>query len=181
MDILTLYAQQLADLPRNQVFGSGTFLDTQRLRGILAKKLGVAEQSIDAYILGEHGDTQFPAWSTAHVGGIPLLNFEKISRDDLDQIAEETSQRAYDIIACKGTTFYGIAACVATMCEAILFNQKLVVPLSTYIPEFQLCFSMPTVLGENGIEQILPTLLDDKEQKKLESSAQKLKKFIVKD
>ncbi len=178
VDVLTYHAQKLAPLPRNQIFGSGTFLDTQRLCGILAKKSNVAEQSIDAFILGEHGDTQFPAWSSAHVGGIPLLSFEKINASDLENIATETKKRAYDIIACKGATYFGIAACVATMCEAIIFDQKLVVPLTCYIPQLDICLSMPCVLGENGIEQILPIPLNNDEQKKLELSVQQLRKFI---
>ncbi len=178
VDILAYHAQHLSDLPRNQIFGSGTFLDTQRLCGILAKKLGVAEQSIDAFILGEHGDTQFPAWASAYVAGIPLPNFKKITSDDLDQMAQETRKRAYEIIAYKGSTYFGIAACVATMCEAIIFDQKLVIPLSCYIPSLDVCLSMPCVLGENGIEQILPIPLSTEEQKKLEHSAQQLRKLL---
>ena len=179
VDILTLDAQQFSGLPRNQVFGSGTFLDTQRLCGILAKKLNIAEQSIDAYILGEHGDTQFPAWSNAHVANIPLLNFPSVNQEYLNQIAEETRKKAYEIIDCKGTTHYGIAACVATMCQAIIFNQKLAMPLSCYIPSFEVCLSMPAILGENGIEQILPIPLNEKEQQQLAHSAEFLQRSLL--
>ena len=103
---------------------------------------------------------------------------EKIKANDLEYIATETRKRAYEIIACKGATYFGIAACVATMCEAIIFDQKLVVPLTCYVPQFDICLSMPCVLGENGIEQILPIPLNDNEQKKLEHSAQQLRKSI---
>ncbi len=177
VDILTLDAQQSSGLPRNQVFGSGTFLDTQRLCGILAKKLNIASQSIDAYILGEHGDTQFPAWSNAYIAGIPLHDFPQINQKELNQIAEKTRKKAYEIISCKGATYYGIATCVATMCQAIIFDQKLVMPLSCYIPSFDVCLSMPAVLGENGIEQILPIPLNEKEQQQLSHSAEHLQKL----
>jgi len=178
VDILTLDAQQFSGLPRNQVFGSGTFLDTQRLCNLLAKKFNIAEQSIGAYILGEHGDTQFPVWSNAHIANIPLLNFPLVNQTDLNQIAEETRKKAYKIIDCKGATHYGIAACIATMCQAIIFNQKLVMPLSCYIPSFDVCLSMPAVLGENGIEQILPIALNEKEQQQLVHSAEFLQRSL---
>jgi len=178
VDILTLHAQNLVKLPKKQVFGSGTFLDTQRLRGIIAEKINIAEQSIHAYILGEHGDTQFPAWSCARVAGIPLLDFPQLTEKDLDFIAEKTRQQAYEIIACKGATYYGIAACVAAICENILFDQKRVLPLSCYIDEFNICLSMPVVLGKNGIEQILSMPLNQQEQESLAYSAKQLRALI---
>lgn len=178
LDILTYQAQKILNLPFNQIFGSGTFLDSQRLSGTISKKLGIAQQSVNVYILGEHGDTQFVAWSLAQVAGIPILDFEKINTKDLDQMAQETKQKAYDIISCKGATFYGIAACVATLCQAIIFNQKLVVPLSVYAKEFDVYLSMPCILGETGIESILPVPLSKDEQKKLEHSAQQLKLLL---
>ncbi len=177
LDILLLCAQEHAGLPRKQVFGSGTFLDTQRLRGIIAKKLNVAQQSINAYILGEHGDTQFAAWSSAQVGGIPLSDFPALTSKDLQEIEQETRQKAYEIISCKGATFFGIAACVTKICEAIIFNQKLVLPLSCYIDSLEVCLSMPVVLGQNGIEQIFSIPLNEQEQTKLNHSAHYLKRI----
>lgn len=177
VDILTLDAQKFSGLPRNQVFGSGTFLDTQRLCGILSKKLNIAIQSIDAYILGEHGDTQFPVWSTANIAGIPILNFPQINTKVLNQIAEETRKKAYEIISCKGATYYGIAACIATICQTIILNQKLVIPLSCYISSFNICLSMPATLGAEGIEQILPVPLNEIERQQLVRSAEYLQKM----
>ncbi len=174
VDILTLCAQESAGLPRNQVFGSGTFLDTQRLRGLIAKKLNIAEQSINAYILGEHGDSQFPAWSSAHADGRLLLSIPQFNKNKLDAIAQETRDRAYEIIAFKGATYFGIAACVASMCESIIFDQKRIMPLSYFIEDFGVCLSMPTVLGEKGIEQIIPIPLNEEEKELLQQSAHKL-------
>lgn len=177
VDITTLCAQKVAHLPQSQVFGSGTLLDTQRLRGLLAKKLHVAEQSIDAYVLGEHGDSQFVAWSSAHVAGTPILEFGNLTEKSLKKIAQETKNRAQEIIACKGATYYGIAACVANMCESILFDQKTVMPLSIFNKEFNVCLSLPVVLGAKGIKQTVPMQLNEQEAKALQNSAQTLQKI----
>lgn len=178
VDLITHQAQQIADLPYNQVFGSGTFLDTQRLHSIIAHKLHISEQSVDAYILGEHGDTQFAAWSSAKIGGIPALNYPGLTEKDLHTIAMDVKNKAYEIISCKGATYYGIAACVARMCKAIIFDQKLVLPLSVYNEQFDTCLSMPVVLGENGVEKILPIELSSNEQAALIASANQLKKLM---
>lgn len=178
VDILTLYVQELTSHPRSRIFGSGTFLDTQRLRGLLSEKLHIAEQSIHAYILGEHGDTQFPAWSCARIAGIPLKNFS-LTDQDLDKIARETQQRAYDIIACKGATYYGIATCVAALCRTIMFNQQRITPVSCYVERYDVCLSLPVILGEKGIEGILQLPLNNEEQQKLELSVQAIKKHII--
>jgi L-lactate dehydrogenase len=179
LDPLTMFAQQVSSLPRNQVFGTGTFLDTLRLHGIIADKLNIAPSSVNAYVIGEHGDSQCVAWSSAEIAGTPIMKFPGIATKDLDFIAQQVKDKAYEIIQCKGSTSFGIAACVAAMCEAIIFDQKTIMPLSTYIPEYEICLSMPAVLGENGIEKILPMPLNSDEQKKLTDSAQQLHKLLM--
>jgi len=178
LDVLTLHAQELAGLPRNQIFGTGTLLDSLRLRKMIAQKIAVAEESIHAYILGEHGDTQFPAWSMAHVDGVPLAQFPMLNNNILDGITQQARDKAYEIIASKGATFFGIAACVSKICQAILFDQKLVLPLSTYQEKYGVCLSMPCVLGKNGIEKQLDIALTGKELEKLEASAAALREMI---
>lgn len=178
VDLLTLYAQEQINHPRSRLFSSGTFLDTQRLRGLLSQKLQIAQQSIHAYILGEHGDTQFPAWSCARVAGIPLHDF-KFTQKELDMIATETRNKAYEIIKCKGATFYGIATCVAALCRTIIFDEKRVTPVSCYLEQYDVCMSMPVVLGKNGIEKILQLPLNQKEKELLDLSAQTLKQHIT--
>ena len=178
LDLMTYHAQSLAGLARNQVFGTGTYLDTLRLQGIIAKIAGVAQESVDGYVLGEHGDSQFPAWSSVQIAGIPIEQYPTIQRADLDTIAKTVKDKAYEIIACKGSTYFGIATCVARICEAIVFDQKLVIPLSTYIPEYEICLSMPVILGENGIEKIVPIPLNSDEQKKLSNSAEQLQCYL---
>lgn len=177
VDSLTYVAQQLSGLPRSQVFGSGTFLDTQRLRELIATRIHIAEQSIHAYVLGEHGDTQFAAWSCARVAGMTMADFG-LSETDLIHIAQKAREKAYEIIACKGATYYGIATSVAALCRTILFNQKRVTPVSCYVEEFKVCLSLPVVLARNGIEKILHLPLSSHEQKQLAHSAKVLQKMI---
>ncbi|HLW72530.1 MAG TPA: L-lactate dehydrogenase [Candidatus Babeliales bacterium] len=179
LDSLTSLAQSLSGLPRNQVFGTGTFLDTLRLRGIIAEKVHIAPSSINAYVIGEHGDSQCAAWSSAEIAGTPIAQFPGIEKMELATMAQQVKDKAYEIIACKGSTSFGIAACVAAICEAIIFDQKLVMPLSTYIEKYNTCLSMPAVVGENGIEKILPMPLNDDEQKQLTNSAQQLRDLLI--
>jgi len=175
VDTLALHAQKISGLPTHQVFGSGTFLDTQRMHTLLAKKLHVDPNAIHAYVIGEHGDSQFVSWSSAHIGGIALRDFPGITHADLDAILQQTKQKAYDIINCKGSTFFGISACVATMCQSIIFDEHMVLPLSCYHEKHDIYFSVPTVLGRAGIEQILPIELEEQEQKKLAYSIEQIK------
>lgn len=177
VDILTLYTQEQINHPRSQIFGSGTFLDTQRLRGLLSQKLHIAEQSIHAYILGEHGDTQFPAWSCARIAGIPLTDFG-LTPKELDHMAQETRNKAYEIIKCKGATFYGIATCVAALCRTIIFDQKRVTPVSCYLEQYDICMSVPTILGQNGIETILELPLNQTEKEQFSASVEAIKTYI---
>lgn len=179
LDPLTMLAQTLSGLPHKQLFGTGTFLDTLRLRGLIAQKTNVAPSSVNAYVIGEHGDSQCAAWSSADIAGTPITQFPGIEKKDLDCIAQHVKDKAYEIIQCKGSTSFGIAACVTAMCEAIVFNQKIVMPLSTYIQEYEICFSMPAVLGENGVEKILSIPLSSDEEKKLSYSAQQLHDLLI--
>lgn len=178
VDVLTLLAQEINGLPRNQVFGSGTFIDSNRLRNYLAQKLDIAEQSIHAYVLGEHGDTQFPAWSISHIGGTPILEFPGVTQTLLDTAAKEARQKAYDIIACKEATYFGIAACAAALCSNIILDTKRVVPVSCFNESLDACLSMPAVLGKSGIEQILLPQLNEQEQQLLQKSAAALRSYF---
>jgi L-lactate dehydrogenase len=174
VDLMTLATQEFSGLPRNQVFGSGTFLDTQRLRNLISQKLNIAEVSIHAYILGEHGDSQFPAWSLANVNGISLSNFTAIHPNDLDMIAEQTQKKAYTIIKEKKATYFGIGACAAAICGYIVHNKRRALPLSVYQEKWDICLSVPVIIGETGIIQQLPIDLNKDEQQKLQASAERL-------
>jgi L-lactate dehydrogenase len=177
VDILTSHAQKIASIEKRRIIGSGTYLDSQRLRVLIAKELSIAEESVHAFIIGEHGDTQVAVWSSAHVDGVPLSAFSELTSKKLADFAQQTINKAYEIIACKGATYYGIASCVASLCETIFFNQKRILPLSVYIDEFDVCLSMPVVLGEQGVESYLTLPLNEQEREQLEKSASVLKEF----
>ena len=173
VDVLTTVAQEVAELPRNQVFGSGTFLDTQRLRSCLAAELNVGQQSVHAYVLGEHGDNQFVTWSNADIGGVPLSQFN-LSPSVCERMAIDTREKVYEIIEAKGSTCFGVAACISAYCENILFDQKRVLPLSCYLEKYNVCLSMPVVLGARGVEQILDVPLNATENQKLYEAVEKV-------
>lgn len=178
VDCLTYCAQQISGLPKEQVIGSGTYLDTQRLTGLIARHILLSQQSIQAFVLGEHGDTQFAAWSSAHIAGIPIKKYPGITEDILQKIETDTKNRVYEIIECKQATYYGVAACIADMCECIIFNQRRVIPVSCYAQEFGICLNIPVVLGEKGIQTRIPLFLDNREQLLLEKSATSIKKLL---
>lgn len=178
VDVITYKVQQCLQIPKNQIFSSGTYLDTMRLRHEIAKKLDVAEQSVDAYVLGEHGDSQFAIWSNADVAGTLVKDFPQVNYADLQKIEFDTKNRAYEIISCKGATYFGIAACITRICEAIIFDQKIAIPLSCYQKEFDLCISMPVILGKNGIEKNIPVHLSDEEKQQLNFAVNKIRNLL---
>lgn len=178
VDVLTLWAQEHAQLPRHQIFGSGTLLDTQRLREILGHQLNIGSQSISAYVLGEHGDSQFVAWSSANIAGIPLLTYLDANGKSLDVMSHQVCKKAYTIIESKGATFYGIAASVATICQAIIYDQQCVLPLSVYQEQHKICMSSLVVLGEKGIIKMLDIPLNEQERKLQELSIIKIQQLV---
>ncbi|KAF1836613.1 l-lactate dehydrogenase-like protein [Decorospora gaudefroyi] len=180
VDILTHFARRLSGLPESQVLGTGTSLDSARLRGILAKKAEVAPNSIDAYVLGEHGDSQFIAWSSATIGTTPLALAmpEQLTPEFKVEISAHTRGAAGAIIAAKGCTSYGIGNIAASICKYILFDSRSVRPLSFYQPSLGCCLSMPAVVGRRGIIKAMPIQLDDEEKAQLESCAKGLKAVI---
>lgn len=179
VDVLTYFAQKYSDLPKQQVIGSGTFLDSARLRGILATKAEVAASSIDAYVLGEHGESQFVAWSLASIGGVPL-DQALTSNQSIDKkaITEETKNKATNIIKNKGATNYGIGGVAASICKSILFDQRNIRPVSHYQNELDVCLSVPAVLGRKGIVRSVNMPLRDEEKGLLEKSAKALREVI---
>lgn len=181
VDIITYWAQELSGLDRSHVFGTGTSLDTARLRTEVSKVLKVAAVNVDGYILGEHGDTEFDALSTVSVGGIAAkdLGLTKVQMDEIDG---KVKNAAYEIINRKGATFYGIALVVADLVEAILFDQHKIVPLSVRLENWNgisgVCLSVPAVLGRNGVEKIWPVVLTNEEIGRFKKSAVEIKKFL---
>ena len=188
VDILTYTAAKLSGLPENRVFGSGTVLDTARLKYILGEHLGVDNRSVHAFILGEHGDSEIVAWSSANVSGVPLNDFcEMRGHHDhetaMREIAESVKNSAYEIIEKKKATYYGIAMSVRRICEAIILDQKSVLPVS-HIQHGNfgiegVSISMPAIVGRDGIEASVPIALSNDEISALQGSANALKEVIV--
>lgn len=176
LDILTGYAHKHLDLPAGQIFGAGTFLDSQRLKHYLACQTGIAEESIDAFVVGEHGDSQLVAWSLTRIAGAPVERFG-IDEKKKQEIANAVKNAAYDIIQAKGATFYGIAACVATLCDMIIFNTRQVVPLSWYHAKYGVCMSLPVILTDRGIERVVDVDFTERERELLAQSAEAIKPY----
>lgn len=182
VDILTYKAYQLAKLPKGRVFGSGTTLDTARFRFHLSEFLKVNPQSIHAYILGEHGDTSFPAISSASVGGQPLTALSRFSQEKAMKAFTAAQKAAYKIIESKGATYYGIGTVIAHIVSKILKNARTVLPVSIplhgYMDHSGVALSVPCIIGRNGVEDILEIRLDWEEKQKLEKSVKALKQYL---
>ncbi|KAG9326930.1 hypothetical protein KVV02_001880 [Mortierella alpina] len=171
VNILTCMAQKLSGLPPHQVIGTGTYLDSIRFRVAMKERLAVSETSVHAYVVGDHGDKQVAVWSSARVGGKPLVSFEELKDIDRDGEAKKVARKAYGIIDLKGATSFGIAAVVSDLALCITLNKLTVIPLSTYCERFNACLSFPVSLGTNGIERIVYPDMDENEIAMVEASA----------
>lgn len=187
VDILTYAAVKISGLPESRVFGSGTVLDTARLKYILGEHLGVDSRSVHAFILGEHGDSEIAAWSSVNVSGVPLDDFCEMRghhdhQKGMHDIAEGVKNSAYEIIKKKKATYYGIAMSVRRICEAIILNQKSILPVSHMqhgaFGIDDVAISMPAIIGKDGIEAEVPIRLNETEQAALVKSSNALKAVI---
>lgn len=182
VDILTYKGYLMADLPKGRIFGSGTTLDTARFRFHLSEFLKVNPRSIHAYILGEHGDSSFPAISSASVGGQPLMTLENFSEEKAIEAFQKARNAAYKIIESKGATYYGIAAVISHIVKQILLDTKAVLPVSIPLHGYHghsgIALSVPSVVGRGGVEKSLEIRLDWEEKQKLEKSVNSLKEFV---
>ena len=187
VDILTTVAVKLAGLPENRVLGSGTVLDTARLKYELGNHLSVDPRSVHAFIIGEHGDSEIAAWSSANVSGIPLNNFCEMRghfnhAEAMKKIAADVKNSAYEIIAKKKATYYGIAMSVKRICEAIIRNEKSILPISSMMNGQYgikgISLSMPAIVGKDGVETQVPIQLSEKEISDLKKSAKTLAEVL---
>jgi len=180
-------ALKLSGFPENRVFGSGTTLDTARLKYLLGERLSVDARSVHAWIIGEHGDSQIAAWSSANVSGVPLSDFCSMRGftehdQNMEDIAEDVKNSAYKIIEKKKATYYGVAVAVRRICEAIIRDEKSVLPVSSIqhgaFGIDGVALSMPAIVGKNGVEKQIPIKLNEKEQGELKKSADALKEVL---
>ena len=188
VDILTLIALKESGYPSNRVIGSGTVLDTGRFKYLLGEHLDVDSRSVHAFIIGEHGDSELAAWSNARIGGLKVNDFCELRghfnhEQSMKKIFENVRNSAYEIIERKHATYYGIAMAVKRICEAIVRNEKSILPVSSLMTgEYGLndvVLSIPAVVDETGVQKVIPIELNDEELTKLKDSANILKDIAI--
>lgn len=188
VDILTEVALRESGYPEERVIGSGTVLDTARLKYLISEELEIDSRNVHAFIVGEHGDSELAVWSCANIYGIPVEKFAELRRqkgfsEEMKEIYCSVRDSAYEIIKRKGATYYGIGMAAAKIAEALVRDSHTVAPVSVHLNgEYglqDLCLSIPTVLGKNGAEQILEINFNEEEKRKLWHSAEELKKILA--
>ncbi|QFG68197.1 L-lactate dehydrogenase [Ornithinimicrobium pratense] len=185
VDVVTTAALRMTGMPPEQLFGSGTVLDSSRLRYGIADTIGVAVQNVHAYVVGEHGDTEFPLWSSASVGGVPLVDWSRrhggvLDEDARDAIAHDVVHAAYQIIEGKGATNYAVALACCQIVESVLRDERRVLPVSTMLTGDYgidgVCLSIPTVVGSGGAMERLQVPMSDAERRLLRQSADSIRR-----
>lgn len=180
VDVVTYAGLRISGLPPTQVFGTGTVLDSSRLRWLVSRHCGVAVQNVHAYIVGEHGDSEVPLWSSAEVGGVPLLQWQNPDLLPLDaSVRADLLQRAvgegYEVLAGKGYTNYAVSLATARIIESVLYDEHQVLPVSSLVEGFlgirDVCLSVPSVINRNGVQRTLPIPLSSAEAEALQRSA----------
>ena len=182
MDVLTYYYQKFTGLPAGRVIGTGTFLDTVRLREMIGSKIHLEPRSVHAYVLGEHGDSEMVQWSRAMIGGGSLRSWPGWHADYEKEIEEEVRNAAYEIIRRKGATNHAIGLVTATLLRYILRDERRIIPLSSVIDGpfglTDVALSMPSLVTLQGIEQVWEPEMDEAEKEKFLYSARVLKEAI---
>lgn len=187
VDILTWVALKLSGFPENRVIGSGTVLDTARLKYLLGEHLGIDSRGVHAFVIGEHGDSELAVWSSATVSGVPLSKFCEMRGfyehdDETDRIYEDVKNSAYTIIEKKKATYYGIAMAIRRICACIVRNERSVLPVSSMIHGQygleDIVLSMPAIVDSKGVERIVPLSLDREETERLRESAAALREVM---
>ena len=188
VDILTYIAYQESGLPSSRVIGSGTSLDSARLRYEISQYIDIDVRNIHAYMMGEHGDSEFVCWSNANVGGKPFKDvvetMHQINFEDLEDIAKKVKYAAYDIIERKKATYYGIGMALVRITLAIFNNENRILPISVYNDgvyeiEKDVYIGLPAVLNRQGVHHVVKLKLDEKESEKLKASAKILKSNLT--
>ncbi|MGE7365022.1 L-lactate dehydrogenase [Desemzia incerta] len=185
VDILTYATWKFSGLPKHRVIGSGTSLDSARFRQEIATLLDVDARNVHGYILGEHGDTEFPVWSHANVAGLQIYEWIKenpgVDEEALVDVFFKVRDAAYDIIEKKGATFYGIAVALTRITKAILDNENAVLPISAYLDgeygQSDVYIGVPAIINRQGIRKVVEIPLNDSERSKMTHSAETLRKI----
>ena len=182
VDILAQVAQEASGLPAGQVIGTGTLVDTARLRGLLAEEFGIEPRAVDAYIIGEHGDSEIAVWSAARIAGVKLDRYPGAQAlPDHDALLDRVRRAAPEVVKRKGHTAYAIGLCVQRICEAVLRNEHAVLAVSTLLQgEYGIegvYLGTPCVVGKNGVERVIELDLDAGEREGMQASAKLLREM----
>ena len=175
VDIMSYITMKLSGLPSSRVIGSGTILDTALLRYLIGDELDLNPKNIHAYVIGEHGDSEFVPWSNAIVGLKSIDNY--LDNKKLESIALSVKNSAYEIINRKGATYYGIGMCLVKITNSILDNDNSIITLSAFDEEKDIYYGMPCVVNNEGIKKVIRLDLSEEEMKKLENSINILKEY----
>lgn len=173
LDVMTYLTLIYSRLPANRVIGSGTTLDTSRLRFILSEKTGVNPKNIEAYVIGEHGDSEFVPWSNVNIAYKKISDV--LSLEELNKIEEEVRTSAYTIIEKKGATAYGIGMCLVKITNAIIENKNSILPVSSWDGVNRVCISTPAIVGSSGVREKIFIPLSEEEKTKLTNSINTIK------
>ncbi len=176
LDIMTYVTMKLSNFPASHIIGSGTTLDTARLKHLISTKLEINPSNINAYVIGEHGDSEMIPWSVATLGVSKLDKY--LTKTDKKKIKNDVVNSAYEIINKKGNTAYGIGVCLKDITDAILENSNALFTLSVYDPKLKICIGQPAIVNRNGIKQILPLELNNEEKDEFRASVDKIKSVI---
>ena len=176
LDVMTYITWKYSGLPANQVLGSGTSLDTARLRYLIGEKINVNPKNVHAYVVGEHGDSEFVPWSNATIGLQNIKDF--IAENELKDISEEVRNAAYEIIERKGNTSYGIGVCLVRITNAILGDENIIISVSAYDKENDVYVSTPTIINKKGVREKIFINLNEEETRKMDESIKVIKTAI---
>lgn len=176
LDVMTYLTWKYSGLPANRIIGSGTILDTSRLRYLIGNKLNISPKNVHAYVIGEHGDSEFVPWSNATIGIQPIRKF--LSDDILNAVQKEVKDAAYEIIKRKGATYYGIGMCLVRITNAILGDENSIITVSIYDKDNKIFIGFPSIINKNGIASRLYLDLNDDEKVKLQNSIDVIKRAI---
>lgn len=176
LDVMTYLTWKYSGFPSHKIIGSGTSLDTARLRFMIADRIKVNPKNVHAYVIGEHGDSEFVPWSNANIGLQNVVNF--LDRDEFQIIEDDVKNAAYQIIEKKGATYYGIGMCLVRITNAILDDENSIITVSTYDKTNNVFVGLPCVLNKKGVQNKIYVNLNEEETKKLTESINKIKEAI---
>lgn len=176
LDVMTYLTYKYSGLPQNKVLGTGTTLDTARLRYLISEKVGIGPKDIQAYVIGEHGDSEFVPWSNASIALKGIDSY--LSKQELEQVENDVRNSAYEIINRKGATYYGIGMCLVRITDAILGDENVILSVSAYDKENDIYISTPAIVNSGGVKEKIFVPLNEEEKTKIKNSINVIKEAI---